>query len=587
MDTHEFIRFLDSPDIAEFNKNTVFTPAEQAILIYMSEKRSIEEKIEILQYLVDTYSEEEFAMDSIRTNSGEDENTPHIKDDVSAQVRLWKEVLQARYENDGVIFAAILCEKGFEESYVFDYKYFTEYEKAFAYLQDEKREYLDDEVLKDVETHAEILRIELDYSCRGGMDCDRYQFDNEMKLTVLIESQKRRDSEEYRKYKSLGSDYYVHVSLPFKKGDLVKEESPFHETYYGVAAYDFPDRESNWKLQMSEADSSDMYVSLDVYRKDSWNFTDDTNPLQLSYCREDELPEKEKILLTHRFRQSEFSEKKTRDFYDCIGSEEIRKYYRENIWLSTLEKGYLVSRSSLPICDKIKMLERLGAYNPEGKECRMVMNFAKIYQQSMEEILNPTMQCIYIVKRRESLKNFEGKEHFSDIFNTVSRSRYDLFSTYQEVRNNASLCRQAENIQEIINVDMIFKDRRQVSNPISFDIAFFDGKPEIYYISINDEDILKGWRFDNKVIEEFQNHMDYFHFPLPYKTGDRLKIKTPYMNEPIYGTLKCETDGDRSWSHFLYPDNAVYDGNDFIDLSYHELGLCGRLSVFDWVERTD
>ena len=37
--------------------------------------------------------------------------------------------------------------------------------------------------------------------------------------------------------------------------------------------------------------------------------------------------------------------------------------------------------------------------------------------------------------------------------------------------------------------------------------------------------------------------MDYCHFPLPYNTGDRLQIKSPYMNEPITGTLKCEMDG--------------------------------------------
>lgn len=47
----DLLQFIDSPDIREYNRDTCFTPAEWAVLVSRSMKRSVEEKIEALQYL--------------------------------------------------------------------------------------------------------------------------------------------------------------------------------------------------------------------------------------------------------------------------------------------------------------------------------------------------------------------------------------------------------------------------------------------------------------------------------------------------------------------------------------------------------
>lgn len=60
-----FLRFIDSPDIREHNRNTDFTPAEWAVLVSNSMKKSVEEKIEALQYLADHYSADEFKEETI------------------------------------------------------------------------------------------------------------------------------------------------------------------------------------------------------------------------------------------------------------------------------------------------------------------------------------------------------------------------------------------------------------------------------------------------------------------------------------------------------------------------------------------
>ncbi len=60
MKGYDVLPFIDSPDIREFNKHTKFLPAEQAVLIAVSKTKTVEEKLEVLQYLADQYSDNEF-----------------------------------------------------------------------------------------------------------------------------------------------------------------------------------------------------------------------------------------------------------------------------------------------------------------------------------------------------------------------------------------------------------------------------------------------------------------------------------------------------------------------------------------------
>ena len=84
--------------------------------------------------------------------------------------------------------------------------------------------------LKDVQTLGEIIRITVDAgNASYGYDQNHYLFDTDMRLI-----------DAYRKYyddtfpvSGIGA-YYCYIPLPFKAGDIVKCESPYHETYYGV-----------------------------------------------------------------------------------------------------------------------------------------------------------------------------------------------------------------------------------------------------------------------------------------------------------------------------------------------------------------
>lgn len=294
---YELIDFFDSPDIAEFNRNTAFTPAEQAVLISLSNKRTVKEKIDALKWLVDNYSAEDFNIDGIGCNTYCDRDEIEFKDIINDTIYLWEEALKDRYKNDGVVFATCLFEKGFERySTVQEFRFFSNYDTAYKYLKNIKQEYLNDEDLKYVETHGVIYRIKLDSSDKYS-DFDGYLFNNELDLVQIYANASRYKAE----FESLSSAFYVHVPLPFKQGDIVKTESPFYKTYYGVIAYDLPDRAHDRNLQHRSADLTDMVVSLDVYSVETkeWESTDDTWCLHLAYCKDEELPEEEKILKLH------------------------------------------------------------------------------------------------------------------------------------------------------------------------------------------------------------------------------------------------------------------------------------------------
>ena len=48
---YEFSKFLDSPDIRNYNQNREFAPAEQSVLIVMGQRQSVDEKLMALKYL--------------------------------------------------------------------------------------------------------------------------------------------------------------------------------------------------------------------------------------------------------------------------------------------------------------------------------------------------------------------------------------------------------------------------------------------------------------------------------------------------------------------------------------------------------
>lgn len=279
--------FIDSRDIREYNANTQFTPMEQAVLIYHSCRRTVDDKMTAWRELLERYGEDDFKI----LNYGERQfvrrsNRQLVED----TVRRYEAALSSRYTASNVIFAASFEEVGYPEQQRDEHSYFTDYDSAFAFIEAEKQRYLDNDYLKDVPTKARISIVPLNEKNRR--DSTWFDFDTDLRMTGLFPCYS--GDEDGMDNKDLDMAY-IYVPVPFKKGDILKTINPNYKTDYGVLPRDSicP----SWCETMG--DSSDMIVTLDCYdyEENLFDYYDGCEILDLEKCSWSELPKDQKILI--------------------------------------------------------------------------------------------------------------------------------------------------------------------------------------------------------------------------------------------------------------------------------------------------
>ena len=167
-------KYIFFPENMEEYKRKKFTAAEQAIIIAMSNKCSLDEKIQDLQNLI------EMCM-----------NEPIFKD-VGLLIQLWNNILADRYNNTGVIFMANLQKYGGKNEKISAYRFFSSYDIALKFLQTEK------DCFKDTATYGEIWRMEVD---TDDPECDIYYFGNDMKLSNIVCCSKRSEMDDMKLFR--------------------------------------------------------------------------------------------------------------------------------------------------------------------------------------------------------------------------------------------------------------------------------------------------------------------------------------------------------------------------------------------------
>lgn len=192
-------------------------------------------------------------------------------------------LLAARQEQDGYVYMAeflekntAFCHKGYGNLY-------TDYNKAYEFLQKEKQTYLDEGW--DRETYGLIKRMKLNPEPdQNDNRYGEYYFNSENEL-VRMEGF-FDELEELTLWDELENASFF-LNLPFKAGDIVKVESLCNPTYYGVFT-------GRWD-KPSYPGTIEMTCSLDVYASgsDMFDYTDNTPILGMTLCKEEELPEEE------------------------------------------------------------------------------------------------------------------------------------------------------------------------------------------------------------------------------------------------------------------------------------------------------
>ena len=283
---YNFIDFIDSPALKATLSEDMFTLGEQAALLSKS-YRPVNEKIEALKYLRSICGDQMYCNRSDCKANDCLKKTIMLKDLIERTVFSWEEAINSLGTTGDVIYAAKLFEKGFEGSYFDSYRYFTDYERAYAYLKQEKQEYLDDKDLKDVVTYGRIERIPLNCGELPSCEWKSFHFDNELELYLILLPQKGDWDDILQRNLQ---DYYTYVPIPFKIGDQVVCDLGEAGVFQGEVFYDLDRRKDYRHVYCSQEDDSDSFVSICMYDKEqgTWYEADMMHILNLRYATEEE-----------------------------------------------------------------------------------------------------------------------------------------------------------------------------------------------------------------------------------------------------------------------------------------------------------
>lgn len=282
---YELKNFIDSPDIAEYVTADMFTIGEQAVLISQSKKK-IKDKIEALEYLRSTYPEEYYCSKADCNVKKCIKREIRLYDLISRTLALWKGILGKRENNEGIIFAANLMEKGYPRRSINSYCFFSDYESAYQHLKEDQQNYLNDEDLKNVVTYGEILRIPLDCSYELEGDCQRYEFDEHLELVRVWE---KTEYDWSNVLERVLTDFYIYIPLPYNKGDIVWVDLEEAGGFYGEIREDEDKRKEYQMMLCEHGDSSDLITSVWVYNQELKKWILEHAPvLALRYATEEE-----------------------------------------------------------------------------------------------------------------------------------------------------------------------------------------------------------------------------------------------------------------------------------------------------------
>ena len=277
------------------------------------------------------------------------------------------------------------------------------------------------------------------------------------------------------------------------------------------------------------------------------------------------------------------------DVYKCMRNMEIREFFRKkklNIW----EQIQLIIHAYASMQQKREWLSYL-LQQVDDTEKRQVHNMIDLIDTCLYQIYRTKENILYVAEYRDTSEIIESDE-INGIINSVGADLtfHDEMSGMTEYLNKTYAPKSGETNRELYIYQIIKIPQKKHRIKIEFSMTWFDCKLEIFGM-YPDKEWLERKGIPEETIDDFKDDgMGYRE--LPFKIGDRLKIKTPLMTEHIHGTLThAEYDGCGCWYYFFTPDGKEMDieaekySEDMIDLSHHEIDLATGYSVFDWVEK--
>lgn len=279
------------------------------------------------------------------------------------------------------------------------------------------------------------------------------------------------------------------------------------------------------------------------------------------------------------------------DVYECIRNKEIREFFREkglNVW----EQIQIILHAYASVQKKREWLSYLSEQVSED-ERQQVVNMIELIDTCLYQIYHTEENVIYIAELRYTpmdRKKWDDADIRCSFPDGAELTFHDEMVKMKEYLSRTYALRSDENNSELYIYQLIKTPYKKHRIKLEFSMTWMDGNLEIFQIFPNKE-WLERKGIPEETIDDFED-TGVEHKELPFKKGDRLKVKTPLMQDYIHGTLTwAEYDGCGCWYYFFTPDGKEMDidtekyAEDMINLSYHEIRLATGYTVFDWVER--
>lgn len=258
------------------------------------------------------------------------------------------------------------------------------------------------------------------------------------------------------------------------------------------------------------------------------------------------------------------------DIYSWILSPEVREHLRKTYPLSTLDKARLICGAFRSIEEKETALRALLEEVEPGEDRERLTKLVRLYGLALEELRTTGPEALFVLPACRSRP---------DKTNPLLSCEAGLYASYEELLEEAEVIGKGP---QCASKRKRVDGRWQVA--IGFDVHQVNGvycATRFWHID--------GWLGVDGIVEEtmdIQAGYDEYYpeqilYPIPFMTGDLVKLDAPMFDEPLYGVMDNVVDLNGTPYRWLgYVDG---DHLNVMPLSGNLLDFDSGYRVVDWL----
>lgn len=259
------------------------------------------------------------------------------------------------------------------------------------------------------------------------------------------------------------------------------------------------------------------------------------------------------------------------DVYSWILSPEIRDHVRANYPLSVEEKMQIICGAFRSIEEKGTFLRCLLDETEPGEAQICLKKLIRLYGLVAEELRKTGPEHLYVLPISRPCPGKKNSLNVCDAY---------LYGSYAEVLENAEdIC-----IGPHLGVSKWERVNGKWEAVIEFDVQCVGGVSRTTRFWLDDEK-RKEWGIDEETIDlQLGNdELDFerIHYPIPFRTGDLVKLDAPLLDKPLFGVM--DNVLDLNGTRYMWLGYVSGDHLDALMLSYNLLDYTGGYRVIDWL----